>query len=344
METNVKTGKANTSASLNIGMTLTRRARNIISRFALLAATSCIALMGQAHAQDAVVFVHGFDPNYRNEITYRSQDCSAVFRNALTYYRGRTTKPLVTFGLYDRSSNCTVYAYNPTFVQNGGTRDSHFGRNIPASSSSDLYAFSSDKSIRHLGYRLAWFIYNNYSKNGKSVSIVGHSMGGLVARYAVGQVSGNNPDFPPFLYVRGLAMLGSPNGGSIWAGACLLASPVKQCSEMAVGSTLLSDLNNRIDFGNSGVASRVSLNKGEGTTGAYDGVAYDYNDLVATQVRYYSPIYGHGDYQNDTSDVLNSRITYNLVSRNSSGALQRSTGVSTTAEHALRMMYKYTVF
>lgn len=320
------------------------RLRKTLSKFALFAATACIALFGQAQAQDAVIFVHGFDPNYRNELSYQSQDCSAVFRNALSYYRARTTKPLVTFGLYDRSSNCNVYAYNPSFVQTGGNRDSHYGRNIPASSQSDLYAFSSEKSIRHLGYRLAWFIYNNYSRNGKTVSIVGHSMGGLVARYAIGQTSRNNSDFPPYLYVRGIAMLGTPNGGSIWAGACTLASPVQQCKEMSIGNPFLTDLNNNIDWGNSGVSSRLSMNRGQGTTGAYDGVAYDYNDLVATQVRYYSPIYGHGDYQNDTSDILNANITYNLVSRNSSGVLLRTTGTSQVAERAVRMMYKYTVF
>jgi pimeloyl-ACP methyl ester carboxylesterase len=344
MENNVITGNRLTSAVRDFGMKLNARTRRLIARAALLATTSGIALFGQAHAQDAIIFIHGFDPNYRNEITYRSQDCSAVFNNALNFYRARTTKSLVTFGLYDRSSNCNFYAYNNAFIQPGGTRDSHFGRNNATSSQSDVYAFSSDKSIRHLGYRLAWFIYNNYSKNGRSVSIVGHSMGGLVARYAVGQVSSNNPEFPPFLYVRGLAMLGTPNGGSIWAGACLLASPVRQCQEMAVGSSFLSDLNNRIDFGNSGITSRLSMNRGQGTTGAYDGVAYDYNDLVATQVRYYDPIYGHGDYHNDTSTLLNARITFNVVSRNSSGVLQRTTGTSTTAERGLRMMYKYTVF
>ncbi len=75
------------------------RVRRTFSKFALFAATAFIALFGQAQAQDAIIFVHGFDPNYRNELTYRSQDCNAVFGNALAYYRARTTKPLVTFGL-----------------------------------------------------------------------------------------------------------------------------------------------------------------------------------------------------------------------------------------------------
>jgi Putative serine esterase (DUF676) len=321
--------------------------KRFFSKLAFLSTLLFLGLAASAQAQTpaAVIFIHGFDPNYRNEDTYRSHDCTSAnnFKNTLSYYRARTNVPLVTFGLYAKSQNCNFYAYNPTFMQPGATRDAHYNRNVNETFRTDPYIFSNDKSIRQLGYRLAWFIYNNYSKNGKTVSIVGHSMGGLVARYAVGQTSRNHPDFPPYLYVKGLAMLGTPNGGSVWGNACTLTAPIAQCTEMSVGSQFLNDLNNNIDWGNSGIVRRLSMNRGQGTTAGYDGVAYDYNDMVATQVRYYNPTYGHGDYQNDTSDLLNANITYNLVSRNSSGTLLRSTGTSTAAEHSVRMMYKYTV-
>ena len=54
-------------------------------------------------------------------------------------------------------------------THNGGTAE--HDANDPSS-----HGF--DSRIEHIGYHLAWFIYDHYSKVGVTVDAVGHSMGG----------------------------------------------------------------------------------------------------------------------------------------------------------------------
>ena len=59
---------------------------------------------------------------------------------------------------------------------------------------------------------------NVHLKNGYAVDVLGHSMGGLIVRYAIAEVANHNPDFPPRLIVR------------------------NECSEMKAGSDFLTTL------------------------------------------------------------------------------------------------------
>jgi hypothetical protein len=68
--------------------------------------------------------------------------------------------------------------------------------------------------IEHLGYHLAWDIYNRYSRKQQPVDVVAHSMGGLIIRYALMQVALKNADFPKFLLVEDVVTMGTPHGGS----------------------------------------------------------------------------------------------------------------------------------
>ena len=58
----------------------------------------------------------------------------------------------------------------------------------PGSTTWDRYV-----RIEHLGYRLAWMIYTEYSSKGITVDIVSHSMGGLITRYALAQIGATTP-------------------------------------------------------------------------------------------------------------------------------------------------------
>jgi triacylglycerol esterase/lipase EstA (alpha/beta hydrolase family) len=65
--------------------------------------------------------------------------------------------------------------------------------------------------IRHLGYHLAWYIWDQYTSKGYTVQIVAHSMGGLMARYAISKVESGAADFPPYLYVEDVVTAGTPH-------------------------------------------------------------------------------------------------------------------------------------
>ena len=98
-------------------------------------------------------------------------------------------------------------------------------------------------AIEHLGYHLAWYIYDEYSSKNESVDVVAHSMGGLIIRYAVGEAADGNPAFPPSLIVGNVVSLGTPHGGANLAKIAKCAAPMPlECSEISPGSTFLLSL------------------------------------------------------------------------------------------------------
>ena len=96
--------------------------------------------------------------------------------------------------------------------------------------------------IRHIACRLAWYIYDFYTKNGLSVRILAHSMGGLVVRDAIAE-SGHVSPFPPaLLMVDRVVTVATPHGGlndQYLANANLFA-PSTEVNDMAVGSAFMN--------------------------------------------------------------------------------------------------------
>jgi triacylglycerol esterase/lipase EstA (alpha/beta hydrolase family) len=97
-------------------------------------------------------------------------------------------------------------------------------------------------SIREYGRQLAWEIHDSYSWNGRSVDIVAHSMGGLVARAAISGTAkerGKN-GWPKYIYVEDVVTIGTPHNGTRgWASVCFLSTV---CKEMLPGSAFLKSL------------------------------------------------------------------------------------------------------
>ncbi|HWS32056.1 MAG TPA: hypothetical protein VN408_04855, partial [Actinoplanes sp.] len=90
-------------------------------------------------------------------------------------------------------------------------------------------------SIKELGRRLAWDIYNRYTKKGKSVDAVGHSMGGLIIRSAVTGVQKKLKGWPPKLYIEDVVTISTPHQGTALAKGCGFV----QCTEMRINSSFL---------------------------------------------------------------------------------------------------------
>lgn len=103
-----------------------------------------------------------------------------------------------------------------------------------------------DLSLKELGRRLAWNIHLNYSRQGKSVDLVGHSMGGLIVRAALLGVERHQPgdDWPPYIYVEDAVTLGTPHYGISSSKAnCIQVLWARQCREMVEGSRFVYWLN-----------------------------------------------------------------------------------------------------
>lgn len=152
---------------------------------------------------ETIYFVHGYDAFGVTP----GHDCGSYFGAAKTKLRSLGwTGAFTTIAFYTGDTGCS-------------TRIGSYGR---------------DTSIKELGKKLAWDIYNKHSRYGRSVDVLAHSMGGLVIRAAITGTARKESGFPPYLYVEDVVTLGTPHNGAKWA------APInRQVSEMTVGSSLL---------------------------------------------------------------------------------------------------------
>ena len=169
-----------------------------------------------------IVYVHGYDSSG----TTIGHDCAGYFDgtyNALESWGHSGERATIRY--YRDDTSCTVDSHAH------GSHATHY-----AGGHSTGNGHTRDASIRHLGYHLAWTIYNRYTSKGITVDVIGHSMGGLITRYAVAQVALGHPEFPPSLLVEDAVTVGTPHGGSGWAWFCYN----QQCYDMRGGSSFLN--------------------------------------------------------------------------------------------------------
>lgn len=171
-----------------------------------------------------VLFVHGIElpgpPGY---------DCGGYWGRFLDRFRDfGQTGPLVTIGYYGGDGNCKHWLGHHG---RHSRHDGHSGR-----------SHGLNTSIRHLGYHLAWTIWNHYSRRGKRIDLVGHSMGGLIVRYALARTARGHDRFPPYLLVEDAVTLGTPHNGTQAAAACFW---ITQCRQMGGGSGFMRWLGKR---------------------------------------------------------------------------------------------------
>jgi len=87
-----------------------------------------------------------------------------------------------------------------------------------------------------IGRELANDVYRRFSARGIPVTLVGHSMGGLVVRSALAQAGSDAG--PPFLLVPYAVTISSPHGGT----DALLRCGLIECHQMGFGSPFLRRL------------------------------------------------------------------------------------------------------
>lgn len=171
-----------------------------------------------------VVFVHGLDA-----VGDPGTSCSSTFGDMESAFRGYGhTGSLGTVKYYEYESGCDFS------INNDGSHSTHYGSGHYAGG-----GHGANTDIRHLGYHLAWDLYNRYTSRGVTVDLVGHSMGGLIIRYAVAQTQLGHSSFPPRLLVEDAVTVATPHGG---ARAGVWLCPYTQCDQMRAGSSFLVGL------------------------------------------------------------------------------------------------------
>jgi hypothetical protein len=185
-----------------------------------------------------VLMIHGLDATAPYGV-----DCATTWVDAKLYLEAHGfvgDRVPTTVGYYDRDVGCdrSMNDYVDPALGN-----SYFDSNNAHVQGSSRH--TAEAQIQHLGYHLAWFIYDEYSSHNVSVDILAHSMGGLIARYAIAEVAASNPAFPPRLLVGNAVTFGTPHGGARIAGTGLckvFELGLAECSEMQAGSAFLVDL------------------------------------------------------------------------------------------------------
>jgi len=178
------------------------------------AAAPAQALTASAVQPDAsalstpIYFIHGFEYNAKNNCASTWGDAEKAARNF------GFTGSFITWGIYKNDVNCTRKV--------NGNQNSR---------------------IQELGRLLAWDIYNHYSKYGKKVDVMAHSMGGLIIGAAITGVhkyGATSSAWPNYLLVSNVSTLSTPwKGASSLATLCTLWNQYKQCSDLRPGSGFL---------------------------------------------------------------------------------------------------------
>jgi pimeloyl-ACP methyl ester carboxylesterase len=179
--------------------------------------------------------------------------------------------------------------------------------------------FGSNAPITRISKDFAWFVYNEYSLKGRQVNIIGHSMGGLIAREALRRVQAGDVGMPPTLDVKKVLTVATPHNGLNF-----LCGNNVQCSDMKEGSTFLTKLQtNAAPQGSNGTEWWAMATAGEGVgSGSFaskcDFVPTDSAIAVGgTDLVYTKPCYSHTVYLGDRSYKLDAEGSPELGGRHS---------------------------
>jgi pimeloyl-ACP methyl ester carboxylesterase len=151
-----------------------------------------------------VLFIHGWS-GFGN-----GNDCNANFGTMKTALRADGfTGPLVTVGYYDTNRNCDIDLQEWGPITNGSV-------------------------WKDISKAFARYVYENYTKRGIAVDVVGHSMGGLVVRGAVQGTQAKEAGFGPAIKVEDVVTFGAPFAGAAWYSTFCLWG---QCSQLKPGAS-----------------------------------------------------------------------------------------------------------
>src|SRR6266542_5414392 len=139
-----------------------------------LTVVSLVLSPSRASAADQskpVVFVHG----YEND---SGANCDVVWNDMKDALAAQGwTGPLIDVAYYVNDTGCGGS------INQDGSHTAHYASGHSGG------GHTTGTNIRHLGFHLAWWIYDHYGKSGQCIEAVGHSMGGLIIRYAIARAA-----------------------------------------------------------------------------------------------------------------------------------------------------------
>lgn len=155
-----------------------------------------------------ILFIHGYSA------LGAGVNCNSAFGSLKNALRADGfTGTFVTIGFYDSDTNCDV---NLRSIDGG---------------------IDNGSSWKTLSKAFSRYVHDNYTAEAIPVDLVGHSMGGLIARGAVQGSTAGESGFSGQLLVEDVVTLATPHAGAAWYSYLCLWG---QCSQLKPGA---SDLN-----------------------------------------------------------------------------------------------------
>lgn len=294
-----------------------------------------------------VLLLHGF-----NVGSAQSCNDSTMWGTVESYFANNSYPKWVSLGFYTKDTNCSASirgeSSHCTGWYDSGSNDG-----------------TVNEDIRHVSCLLAWYIWDHYTSSGVTVSLVAHSMGGILIRQALNDTP-YVAAFPPYLKLSDSVTVATPHQG-LDTGAAgvfeLLGCPGNclQVYQMQANNALMSNMNStsfRSGWGRDpqgqGGTDWTTLGSNNDTevaewcvSGARLGAPSAVNNKGlcglmpgATHFVVYqgpSPSYNHGDYLTDNNTSWNADMCY---SDNNGGTWYCSTGMV----HAIAEMYYATLY
>lgn len=176
---------------------------------ALLVVAGATACEPRPPAKDhVVIFIHGYSA------LGAGTNCNSAFGSLKSALRADGfTGTFVTIGFYDSDTNCDLNLRS----LDGGIDNS--------------------TSWKTLSKVFSRYVHDNYTSKNITVDLVGHSMGGLIARGAVQGSTAGESGFSGPLLVEDAVTLAAPHAGAAWYSYLCLWG---QCSQLKPGA---SDIN-----------------------------------------------------------------------------------------------------
>jgi hypothetical protein len=159
-------------------------------------------------------------------------------------------------------------------------------------------SFDLSTPLATIAEALAWYVHDTYTAKGEPVDLIGHSLGGLLIRYAMTRIAAGDSAYPSSVLVHEVVTLSSPflgYGDANSDGAGCATPNAVGCTDLAPGSAFITALSNPVpaDQGWTVVGSLASCDLFPGSDST--GVSATYS------IVFQNPCYRHTAYLLDTS-------------------------------------------
>lgn len=268
-----------------------------------------------------VLLVHGRD-NYN----------MAGYATLKSYYQSLGYATVKRVGYYGGECNVELRA------EGHGSHSAHYGGSgehsakLGCNGVSGAQVHDLNTDIMHMSYHLAWLIYDTYGAGSVTVDAVGHSMGGLMLRYAIAK-SGSGSPWPPKLRVEDVTTFGTPHGGlgTSWCKASPWADVRQMCSDNSWIVWMKNNAKNPQGYG----GTDWTVVGSDCDTWVAWNLAVDMN--AAHKVVYVSPCYEHSDYYGDVSTASDATADYMDAPSTSWSRWSSAPHAGRWSENALRL-------